>query len=149
VSDAAVSLAFALTAAVHLGFQLTVTLVVYPALTDAADPAAADGTWQRAHDRHSRRIARVVVLVYGSLLLAAAAAVASGPDRWTGVGTTLVLTLLAVTALGAAPLHVRLGRAGAGERAALLHALRLVDLARLGLAVLVALCAGLGLLAAV
>ena len=47
-----------LLAGMHLGFQLTVDLVVYPALGEVTD-----GEWTRAHERHSRRITPVVAAV--------------------------------------------------------------------------------------
>ena len=53
-------------AALHAGFQLTVSVLVYPALL-RAEPFAP------AHDRHSRSIVPLVLLVYVAL-------VASGVD---------------------------------------------------------------------
>ena len=47
----------------HLGFQLTVDLVVYPALGEVPREA-----WFVAHDRHSRRITPVVALIYPPLV---------------------------------------------------------------------------------
>ena len=55
--------AFALAAALHAGFQVTVTVLVYPAL---AGRSAAE--WSAAHTRHSRAITPVVAVVYGALV---------------------------------------------------------------------------------
>jgi hypothetical protein len=92
-------------AALHLGFQLTVSFVVYPALADEPEPR-----WREVHQAHSRRITRVVVLAYGLLAVACGWALLSGPDGWTivSVGAAAVAGLL--TAFGAAPTHSRLGR---------------------------------------
>ena len=49
--------------ALHAGFQLKVTLVVYPALADVQP-----NLWAAAHARHSRRITPLVALVYGGAL---------------------------------------------------------------------------------
>lgn len=149
MSEAAASAVFAVAAALHLGFQLTVTLVVYPALIAAGDPHSPDaGSWQGDHARHSRRIARVVAPVYVFLLLGAGVAVTTGPDLWSATGSAAVLALLAVTALRAAPLHGRLGRAAPEDRPALLRALWRADCARLALAVIVGGLAVAGMLAA-
>lgn len=96
--DAAV--AFALAAALHAGFQLTVTLLVYPAL---ASRNAAE--WHDAHARHSRAITPLVAAVYGALIVAGTALVVQGPGLagWIALGSTAIA--LAVTAVGAAPLH--------------------------------------------
>ncbi|GAA2084114.1 hypothetical protein GCM10009821_26780 [Aeromicrobium halocynthiae] len=91
--------------AAHLGFQLTVSAVVYPALADVADDL-----WPRAHAAHSRRIAALVVLVYGALLLVLGWALVVLP-----LGTGLVLAVcgsgssLLTTVAVAAPTHGRLG----------------------------------------
>ena len=53
-----------LVAAGHLGFQLTVSLVVYPALAEVGDEA-----WPVAHERHARRIAPLVGALYVPLVL--------------------------------------------------------------------------------
>lgn len=109
--------------AVHLGFQLTVSALVYPALFRAPD-------WGRAHMAHSRSITPLVALVYGGLAGSCAWVVVEGVD---GPGTVVALTgvalSLATTALVAAPIHGRLAR----ERdPALLRALRIADLVRTG-----------------
>ena len=120
--------------ALHAGFQLTVTLVVYPALREV--PAER---WAAAHGAHTRRISRVVVPVYLAVVAACAWAL-TGPVGWAvalAVGGSALA--LATTALVAAPLHGRLGREGPVP--ALLDRLLLADRVRL-------LAAGLALLAA-
>jgi hypothetical protein len=95
--------AFALAAALHAGFQLTVTVLVYPALVEVPPER-----WTEAHARHSRRIAPVVGVVYAALLASGVAAVVDGPDALTWVALALTSGALAVTATLAAPLHGRL-----------------------------------------
>jgi len=52
-------------AALHLGFQLTVTVLVYPAFAEVPTQQ-----WRAHHVRHSRRITPVVIVVYGLLSVA-------------------------------------------------------------------------------
>jgi hypothetical protein len=103
-------------AALHLGFQATVTLLVYPALLERG--ARGDG-WAAAHEAHSRRITPLVVVVYGALLpplVVAGWTLARGGAGW---GTALCITGAVVafvaTAAVAAPAHSRLARGWAGE----------------------------------
>ncbi|WP_250038485.1 hypothetical protein [Paractinoplanes maris] len=91
--------------AVHLGFQATVTVLVYPAL--ARVPAAQ---WMSAHRAHSRAITPVVAVVYGSLLITGGWALWSGASAWTWITVFSTAAAMLVTALVAAPLHGRLGR---------------------------------------
>jgi len=109
--------------AAHLGFQVVVSVVVYPALADVPG-----GRWAAAHERHSRRIATVVGPLYVVVAAACLWALFSSPDTWTlvAVGGNAVAAL--VTATMAAPLHGRLS--GARGRAVLLARLRKVDLVR-------------------
>ena len=89
--------------ALHAGFQLTVTVIVYPALA-----STADDDWAEAHARHSRRITPVVALVYGAAVVACVLAASADPSTgaWLAVaGTALAIV---VTATVAAPLHGRL-----------------------------------------
>ncbi len=94
---------FALAAALHAGFQLTVTVLVYPALAsrDAAE-------WGAAHARHSRGITPLVGVVYLALVVAGAALVVAGPDAVGWVALAASAAALAITATLAAPLHGRL-----------------------------------------
>ncbi|MEJ7833848.1 MAG: NPP1 family protein [Nocardioides sp.] len=97
-------LAFALACALHAGFQLSVTTVVYPALTEVR---AAD--WEVAHARHSRRIAPVVAVVYAALAGSAAwLLLSTTPDEWWWVALGTGAGAVLVTATLAAPTHGRL-----------------------------------------
>lgn len=96
-------LAFAMASALHAGFQLTVTLVVYPTLA-----ARSADDWAIAHARHSRAITPVVVLVYGALLVTGVSLVLAGPGPAAWVGIAGAATAMALTAGAAAPLHGRL-----------------------------------------
>ena len=120
-------------AAVHLGFQLTVSLVVYPALADEPEDR-----WQRAHDAHSRRITPVVIVVYGLLVGACAWAILAAPDRWTLIAVVAAAVAGLLTALGAAPAHGRLGRSWSRE---LLDRLLWIDRGRTAAAVVCAVAA--------
>ena len=117
-------------AALHAGFQLVVTLVVYPAL--AATP---EREWRAVHSAHSRRITPVVALVYGTVLATWAWALGttalSGALVLAGAGSALAG---AATALVAGPTHTRLGREG--PRPHLLRRLRRADAVRLAGALL-------------
>ena len=123
--------------ALHAGFQLVVTVVVYPALADVPPDR-----WGPAHDAHSRRITLLVaplyaavvgacgwVLVDGPLLLSAAVAVAGNAGA------------LVATALVAGPTHGRLGRDG--KRPELVRRLLLADRVRTFGAVTALVAAGL------
>lgn len=115
-----------LVAAAHLGFQLTVAVVVYPALREVGDEA-----WPAAHARHARRIAPLVGALYVPLVLALAWAAASDPHAG---GTWLALAggalSVVTTAVLAAPMHGRLATVPAAERTELLGALGRADLIR-------------------
>ncbi|MBC7632861.1 hypothetical protein [Aeromicrobium sp.] len=111
--------------ALHAGFQLVVTIVVYPALADV--PA---DRWATAHDAHSRRILYVVVLVYAAVAGACLWVLSSGPrSPATLVAVAGSAVAAATTALVAAPLHGRLGREG--RSASLVKRLLLADRVRL------------------
>ena len=122
VNVEAVDLILLAAAALHLGFQATVTAVVYPALVRV--PAEQ---WGTAHHAHSRAITPVVVLVYGSLVVAGGWALGSGPSAWTITALVAAGISLGATALVAAPAHRRL--AGARD-APLIRRLLRVDLVR-------------------
>jgi hypothetical protein len=113
----------------HAGFQATVTLLVYPALAEVPAPQ-----WERAHDRHSRRITPLVGVVYAAVVLGCVGAVVSDPTRATlWVAALASAAALLVTALRAAPLH---GRLGSGRDQQLVGRLLAADRLRLGLALL-------------
>lgn len=117
-------------AALHAGFQATVTAVAYPALV-----ATPERDWAGVHAAHSRRTGPVVAVVYGALV---AAWVLVLLDRATSpaLGVALAGSLLTglTTALVAAPTHTRLGREG--PRPDLLRRLVRADRVRLAGAVL-------------
>ncbi|PKH37946.1 hypothetical protein SAMN05192575_1011022 [Nocardioides alpinus] len=112
-----------LVAAAHLGFQLTVDLVVYPALGEVP----ADG-WATAHDRHSRRIVGLVAALYPPLVVVLGWALVAEP-RSVGTWVALAGGLLAVgtTAAVAAPTHGRLASAPAADRGDLMRRLDRAD----------------------
>jgi len=95
--------AFALASVLHVGFQVTVTTLVYPALA-----AVHPSEWTQAHALHSRRIVGLVVIVYAALLGTGIALVVSGPDLAGWLGLLGALGALGVTATLAAPTHGRL-----------------------------------------
>lgn len=127
--------ALAAAAALHLGFQLVVTAVVYPALAEVPDD-----DWQRAYDAHSRRITLVVGLVYGLLAAACLWVLVSGSTHLAALISVAgaVISALA-TAFVAAPVHGELGRAGRNGH--LMSRLRSADRVRLCGAVVCALFA--------
>jgi hypothetical protein len=107
--------ALALATALHAGFQVTVTALVYPAL---ACRTAAE--WPAAHARHTRAITPVVVVVYGAVAATGAALVVSGPDAAGWVSLAATAAALGVTAVGAGPLHGRMAQRDDGDVARLL-----------------------------
>jgi len=131
------ALALVVATAVHLGFQLVVTFLVYPAF---AEVPAED--WRRYHDAHSRRITWIVGPVYGLLVLASVWVLTAGP-RNAGTVTAAAACALAVltTAAVAAPAHGRLGP-GRGERD--LRLLTVADQGRTAAALVAVVAAVLG-----
>ena len=109
--------------AAHVGFQVVVSAVVYPALAEVPG-----GRWSAAHERHSRRMARVVGPLYVVAAAACLWALLSSPDAWTLVAVAGNGVAALVTADVAAPLHRRLPRPRG--HAVLLERLRRVDLVR-------------------
>jgi hypothetical protein len=110
-------------AALHLGFQLSVTLLVYPALARVRAPG-----WRAKHAAHSRAITPLVVIVYGVLLLACGwARVARWPDAWTLVAVAGAGLSFRTTALVAAPAH---GRLAAGRDDGIVRRLLAADRVR-------------------
>jgi hypothetical protein len=122
--------------ALHAGFQLVVTLLVYPAL--AATPA---DRWPAAHAAHTRRVTPVVGLVYGALLVAGAVTVAGGPGVPQVVAVAASGVAVAVTAAFAAPAHSRLAHGLDGR---VLRRLLGADRVRLAAAVTAAVAALVG-----
>lgn len=114
-----------LVAALHVGFQAVVHVVVYPALAEVKQ-----ANWPTAHAAHSRRIAVLVVPLYLAILGACGAALVEEP--WSpalGLALAGQGSALLVTAAFAAPLHGVLGRRGPEPE--LLHRLLVVDRLRL------------------
>jgi len=121
--------ALALAAALHAGFQLTVTVLVYPAL--ARVPAQ---DWAPAHARHSRAITPLVGLCYGALAVTAGWALLDAPrSPALVVALACVAGSVLTTATSAAPTHGRLGRSG--PTSALLRRLLVADRVRAAFAV--------------
>lgn len=107
--------------ALHAGFQLTVTALVYPALLD-------DGRdWADRHAAHSRRITPLVGATYVVLLAVGVPALLTDLGRGVGLAAVGAVVSLATTAFVAAPLHGRLGR---GWDPALAHRLLVADRVR-------------------
>ena len=118
-------------AAVHLGFQATVTSLVYPALV--ARGRRGDVSWSEVHAEHSARITPVVVVVYGALLVPVAVTAwrlfADGADLGAVLAVLGAGLAFAATALVAAPAHGRLGRGwseGAARRLLRADVVRLI-----------------------
>ena len=115
-----------LAASLHLGFQLTITMVAYPALVEVPP-----GGWARAHDRHSRRIVPLVAAIYPALVVVLAwtlVAEPRSPGTWVALagGAASILA----TAFVAAPLHGRLSQVSPEDRPAMLVRLVRADRAR-------------------
>lgn len=108
--------------AVHLGFQLTITLVAYPALL-----ATTDTEWAAAHAAHGRRITPLVALVYGALVVTTLGALISTPSTAVIVSALACAVAALSTAVVAAPTH---GRLGGGRSAALVRRLQAADVVR-------------------
>lgn len=119
--------------ALHLGFQLVVTALVYPALLAGGgeqDDGGRAGAWSRAHEAHRRRITPVVALVYGLLALACAAVLLTGQRSAAAlVSVAAVVVVVLVTATAAGPAHGRLAAGGRSEL--LVRRLRRADAVRL------------------
>ena len=100
--------ALAVVSALHAGFQVTVSAVVYPVLADRAGP-----DFTAAHTDHSRRIVRLVAPLYLAVLAVGAWVVVAaplGPAVLVALGAQAVVLL--TTAAAAAPTHGALGRDG-------------------------------------
>lgn len=112
-------------AALHVGFQAVVSVVVYPALAEVKQAG-----WPAAHAAHSRRIAVLVVPLYLGILVACGAVLVEEPlSPALGLALAGQGFALLVTAVLAAPLHGVLGRRGPEPE--LLRRLLVVDRLRL------------------
>lgn len=96
----------AVATALHAGFQLTVTLLVYPAFSDVPE-----SQWAAAHDTHGRRITPLVGVVYSGLLVACLVSLANRPTVSEIVAIAAVGMAVLGTVLVAMPAHRRLSRA--------------------------------------
>ncbi len=116
VSIEAPALALALAAALHAGFQLVVTFVVYPAFASVRDE-----DWTTYHANHTRRVLPVVAVVYGLLAASCLWVLVTGPERagsWVALGASATAAL--VTAAVAAPAHGRMSEVRRARDARLL-----------------------------
>ena len=94
--------------ALHAGFQLVVSVVVYPALADVPPER-----WGPSHAAHSRRITWVVAPLYAAVAAVCVWVLVTGPvDAATAVALAGHALAAGTTALVAAPTHGRLGRDG-------------------------------------
>lgn len=125
----------ALAATLHLGFQATVTMLVYPALVRVGSQQPDD--WRIAHDRHSRAIVPLVAIVYVGLLAAGVRTLATGPGPLALLAIAGCWGAVLVTGAVAAPTHERLS----ASDVTLLRRLVVADRWRCALAVLGALAA--------
>lgn len=108
--------------ALHLGFQLTITVVAYPALL-----ATSDAEWTAAHAAHGRRITPLVAVVYGALVVTAIGALITAPSPAVVVSASACAVAALSTAAVAAPTH---GRLGDGRSAGLVRRLQAADFVR-------------------
>jgi len=95
-------------AAVHVGFQATITPITYPMLF--ATPAS---TWAQVHAAHYRRINPVVAVVYGAVVAAwvwVFTGSGVGPALWVAAAGSVITGT--TTAFRAAPTHALLRRQG-------------------------------------
>jgi hypothetical protein len=128
------ALALVVAAAAHVGLELVVQLVVYPAL--AAGSTAAPAVARAAHEAHTRRMAVAVAPVYLALVVAAVGYAVAAGTAYGVLAVGLVVAVLAVTAFLAVPCHEAIVRSpSVTERAALHRRLARVDRLRLVLAV--------------
>ncbi|MBY5161125.1 hypothetical protein [Salsipaludibacter albus] len=123
----------------HLGFQVVVTLLVYPGLV-----AVTPDRWPEVHAAHTRRIGPIVVVVYGALVVSAVLVVASDPTAAQVVAVVSSATAITITATVAGPAH---GRLSPDRPDPVLRRLVVSDRVRLGVAVVGAVAATLATMA--
>lgn len=95
--------AFAIASALHAGFQVAVTALVYPVLAGRGPTE-----WRVVHALHSRSIVPLVVVIYTALVICGGALVVAGPGILGWVALAATAAALTLTAVAAAPLHGRL-----------------------------------------
>jgi hypothetical protein len=121
-------------AAVHVGLELVVHLVVYPALARASTSSPEDA--RHAHEHHMHRMSLAVAPVYGLLAVASVGLVLTDPSGGSFLALGLVLATFAVTALAAVPAHAAIvEEPDPSVRAGLHRRLSRTDLVRVLLAV--------------
>lgn len=98
--------AFALASLLHLGFQATVTLLVYPALVRVGREHPEE--WSGVHAQHSRGIAPIVAVVYSALLASGVWVLTGEVGAWEALAGAGAVGAALTTAFGAAPTHGRL-----------------------------------------
>jgi len=92
----------------HAGFQLAVTVVVYPALADVPPDR-----WVGAHAVHARRITALVAPLYAAVLAVCGWVLVEGPYSVAAFFAVAGhVSALGTTAAVAGPAHGRLGREG-------------------------------------
>lgn len=123
---------FLVASAVHAGFQLTVTALVYPALSRVREQ-----DWHGEHERHSRRIVPLVGIVYVFLAGSTIWLLAVDRGGWAWGGAVSAFLVAAVTAFSAAPLHGKL----TDRDPEFIRRLLIVDRSRAGLALVLLGCA--------
>ena len=132
--------ALAIAAVLHLGFQATVTALVYPALASVG--LERPDAWPAAHARHSRTIVPLVGVVYVALLAAGVWSLASHPGPLDLLAVAGSWGAVLVTGAVAAPTHGRLS----SPDPSLLRRLLVADRWRAALAAVGALAALVALL---
>lgn len=133
MSDGAWGQLLLVAAALHVGLELVVHLVVYPALADGS--SGTDAPYRRVHEQHMRRMSTAVAPVYGLLLVAAAGFVVAAPGPLAVACLGLVLATFAVTGFAAVPAHESIvAEPDPSRRAALHRRLARADRVRVGLA---------------
>ncbi|WP_380165479.1 hypothetical protein [Jannaschia sp. R86511] len=134
MSDAAWGQLLLVAAALHVGLELVVHLVVYPALAD--DSAGSGAAYRKAHERHMRRMSVAVAPVYGLLVVAGLGRAVVSPTLPALACVGLVLVTFAVTGFVAVPAHEAIvAEPDPARRAALHRRLARADRARVALAV--------------
>ena len=119
MSDGAWGQLLLVAAALHLGLELVVHLVVYPALADSS--AGTGAPYRRAHEQHMRRMSVAVAPVYGLLLVAGVGQAVAAPTPLALTALGLVLVTFAVTGLAAVPAHESIVAEPEPSRRAALH----------------------------
>lgn len=105
-ADSPATSALALVAVLHAGFQVTVTVLVYPPLARLG--LEHPNEWRAAHERHSRSIVGLVAVVYVALLAAGVWSLACGPGVLDLLALAGAWGAVLVTGAVTAPTHAKL-----------------------------------------